>query len=282
MAKKVAVINDLSGFGKCSLTAAIPVLSVMGIQPCPMPTAILTNQSGFKEYQSIDFTKNMYGYIDHWRANNAEFDGIYSGYITNAEQINIISNFIDTFRKNNTAVVVDPVMADNGKIYKAYSLEMCNKMRDLITKADYITPNLTELCLLTDNNYNEVVSLDSSLIFAKIEDMAMTLVKKNNQTVIVTGVVINGEIYNCIFERGNADFVKSYLFNGSFSGTGDLFASVFTGGIINGKSVKDSVGKATYFLEKVILDTISEPDFDSKHGVEFEKSLNLLFHSDIL
>lgn len=276
MTKRVAVINDLSGFGKCSLTAAIAVLSVMGIQPCPMPTAILTNQSGFRNYQSIDFTKNMNGYIDHWQANHAEFDGIYSGYITNAEQINIISKFVDTFRKKDTAVVVDPVMADNGKIYKAYSLDMCKKMRDLVTKADYITPNLTELCFLTDNNYSNVASLDSNLIFAKIEEMAMTLVKRNKQTVIVTGVVVNGKIYNCIFEQGSADFIKSHLFDGSFSGTGDLFTSVFTGGIINGLSVKDSISKASSFLEKAIYDTISQQNFDPKHGVEFEKNLKLL------
>ena len=276
MTKKAAVINDLSGFGKCSLTAAIAVLSVMGIQPCPMPTAILTNQSGFRNYQSIDFTKNMNGYIDHWQANQAEFDGIYSGYITNAEQIDIIGRFIDTFRKTSTSVVVDPVMADNGKIYKAYSFDMCHKMRELTAKADYITPNLTELCILTDNNYSDVAKSTSDFLFAKIEQMAMELVKRNNQTVIVTGVVENEDIYNCVFQHGKADFVKSKLFNGSFSGTGDLFASVFTGGIINGLSVKDSISKASSFLEKAIYDTISQQNFDPKHGVEFEKNLKLL------
>lgn len=276
MTKKAAVINDLSGFGKCSLTAAIPVLSVMGIQPCPMPTAILTNQSGFKNYQSVDFTENMDSYIDYWHLNNAEFDGIYSGYITNEKQIDIIGKFIDTFRKSNTAVVVDPVMADHGVIYNAYSTAMCRDMRNLAAKADYITPNMTELCILTDNNYNEVASLKDDSLFAKIETMAMQLVKRNNQTVIVTGVVGNGKIHNCIFEQSGADFVKSELFNGSFSGTGDLFASAFTGGILNGLSVKASVSKASLFLEKAISDTIIQQNIDPNHGVEFEKNLSML------
>lgn len=276
MTKRVAVINDLSGFGKCSLTAAIAVLSTMGIQPCPVPTAILTNQSGFKNYQSVDFTDNMDAYIDIWKENQAQFDGIFSGYITNIRQIDTISKFIDTFRRGKTKVLVDPVMADCGVVYKAYDELMCRKMRDIAYKADYITPNMTELCILTDKSYDDVSKLSGESLFAEIKSMAMKLVITNSQTVIVTGVADGGSIYNCVYEKSDSFLIKSKLFDGSFSGTGDLFASAFFGGIMRGLSVKDSVIKASSFLEKSISDTVCLGSYDRNHGVEFEKNLKLL------
>lgn len=276
MTKKAAVINDLSGFGKCSLTAAIAVLSAMGVQPCPMPTAILTNQSGFKKYQSIDFTDSMNGYIDMWGANNAAFDAIYSGYITNVNQIDTIAKFIDFFCKDNTKVIVDPVMADHGVIYKAYNDLMCKKMQDIACKADFITPNMTELCILTNSSYTDTSALSGEKLFDKIKEMAMSLVNVNNQTVIVTGVPDDGSIYNCIYEKSGSFTVKSRLFKGSFSGTGDLFASVFCGGILNGFTVKQAVEKASLFLEKSIADTVSLENYDRNEGVEFEKNLKYL------
>lgn len=273
MTKRVAVINDLSGFGKCSLTAAIPVLSVMGIQPCPMPTAILTNQSGFNNYKCVDFTDNMYSYIDLWKINGASFDGIYSGYIANIKQIDIISQFIDAFRTSSTAVIVDPVMADNGMTYKGYDSQMCEQLSALASKADYITPNLTELCILTNKNYSEVVDLEPDAMMNCIKSMATGLAEKNSQTVIVTGVPCGDLIYNCIFDSSSASFIPSKRFEGSFSGTGDLFASAFCGGVVKGLTVRQSVENAAAFLEKSISDTIILGKTDRNQGVEFEKNL---------
>lgn len=276
MAKRVAVINDLSGFGKCSLTAAIPVLSAMGVQACPVPTALLTNQSGFNKYRCVDFTDNMDDYIEMWSENKAEFDGIFSGYVANVRQIDIIARFIDTFSKENTKVMVDPVMGDYGVMHKACDEHMCRKMRDIANKADYITPNMTELCILTGKSYSEVAKLSGDELFTKIQNMAMGLAAANNQTVIVTGVTDGGCIYNCIYDKSGSYLVKSKLFSGSFSGTGDLFASAFLGGIMNGLCIKDSVSKASKFLEKSIADTVCIENHDRNDGVEFEKNLKYL------
>ncbi|MDE7389706.1 MAG: pyridoxamine kinase [Lachnospiraceae bacterium] len=278
MTKRVAVINDLSGFGKCSLTAAIAVLSAMGVQPCPMPTAVLTNQSGFPIYHSVDFTDNMDSYLDAWQKNNAEFNGIYSGYITNDKQIDYILRFINTFRRKDTVVIVDPVMADNGVKYRAYNELMCLKMRDLAAKADFITPNLTEICILTDNSFDEVACLNGDALLKKISEMAMSLVQENNQIVIVTGVPDDNSMCNCIFSKETKAFVRNKLYKGSYSGTGDIFASVFCGGIINGMSAEKAVELAGCFLEKSLADTIVIPDRDRNHGVEFEKNLSMLLN----
>lgn len=276
MTKRAAVINDLSGFGKCSLTAAIAVLSAMGIQPCPMPTAVLTNQSGYDSFQCVDFTENLCGYIEKWSENNAVFDAIFSGYITNDRQIDIIAEFIKRFRTEKTVVLVDPVMADRGVIYKNYNREMCLKMREIAFSADYITPNLTELCVLTDNDYAAVEPLSGEKLFSKVEDMAMSLVKANNQTVIATGVPDGDRIYSCIFQNSHSNFIEAKLYKGSFSGTGDLFASAFLGGILNGLSADRAAEKASGFLEKSIADTVCINNFDRNDGIEFEKNLRYL------
>lgn len=276
MTKRVAVINDLSGFGKCSLTAAIPVLSVMGIQPCPMPTAVLSNQSGFSNYKCVDFTDYMNSFTEMWKVNGASFNGIFSGYIANIRQIDIISAFIDTFRKSVTVVFVDPIMADNGMIYNGFDSAIRERISELAAKADYITPNLTELCVLTHNNYSEVVCLEHDAMMNRIKSMALGLAEKNNQIVIVTGVPCGDLIYNCIFDNGTSCFLPSKRFNGSFSGTGDLFASAVFGGVVKGLTVRQSVEKAAAFLEKSIEDTVLFGKNDRNQGVEFEKNLGLM------
>lgn len=276
MTKKAAVINDLSGFGKCSLNAAIAVLSALGIQPCPIPTAILTNQTQYKLYKTVDFTEHMHDYIDIWKKNNASFSGIYSGYIANAKQVDFISSFIDTFKTDNSIVLVDPVMGDNGIVYKEYSREMCDKMGLLVSKADFITPNLTELCILTDEDYFGISSLPFRKKISAVEKMAYTLADKNNQTVAVTGIVDNDKIYNGVFGKSIELLVRTDYYNMSFSGTGDLFASVFFGGLLKGFSIQKALETAGRFIELAILDTIKHDGADPNDGVEFEKNLGYL------
>lgn len=273
MIKTAAVINDLSGFGKCSLTAAIAVLSVMGVQPCPLPTAILTNQTGFKNHYCFDFSENMHFYTEMWQKNNAQFDGIYSGYIANKNQVDFIQDFIQVFRKSNTRVIVDPVMADNGKLYSAYSRTTCERMKELAKKADIITPNLTELCILTGEDYDSVLKkADDVNYFEYIEAIAQKAIFHSNMHVAVTGIKKDGYIYNGFFENGRSDFYKSRQYGTNFSGAGDIFASVICGGVLNGIETSQAVYKATVFLEEVIADTVKEP-YDSNHGINFEKYL---------
>ena len=155
MTKKIAVINDLSGLGRCSLTAAISVLSAMGVQPCPLPTAILSSQTEYPSYYCYDFTDKMEYFRQEWQKLGTTFSGIYTGYTASVEQIRQIFRFLDTFQTEDTFLLVDPVMGDDGVTYDMYTPELLDGMKRLVNRADVITPNLTEFCLLTDTNYSD-------------------------------------------------------------------------------------------------------------------------------
>ena len=273
MIKKAAVINDLSGFGKCSLTATIAVLSVMGVQPCPMPTAVLTNQTGYKNHYCIDLTDELCHYKEMWSLNNESFDGIYSGYIADKRQVDIIFDFINTFRKSNTVVLVDPVMGDNGRLYSAFSNETCKKVCSLARSADIITPNLTELCILTDTDFEKLNShCESDDFLNRISDVAKGAFSHSEQKIVVTGIKKGNCLYNGVFTKQDCDFVKAECHGGSFSGTGDIFASIVFASVVNGESLVSGVRKAVSFIEKATADTAKEP-YDRNDGINFEKFL---------
>ena len=273
MIKKAAVINDLSGFGKCSLTATIAVLSVMGVQPCPMPTAVLTNQTGYKNHYCIDLTDELSHYKEIWSLNNESFDGIYSGYIADKRQVDIIFDFINTFRKSNTVVLVDPVMGDNGRLYSAYNDESCKKICGLARSADIITPNLTELCILTDTDFDKLNSHCASDDFLdRISEVAKSAISHSEQKIVVTGISKDNYLYNGVFSKQDCDFIKAECHGGSFSGTGDIFASIVFASVVNGENLVSSVKKAISFIEKATADTAKEP-YDRNDGINFEKFL---------
>lgn len=273
MIKKAAVINDISGFGKCSLTATIAVLSVMGVQPCPMPTAVLTNQTGYKNHYCIDLTDELCHYKEMWSLNNESFDGIYSGYIADKRQVDIIFDFISTFRKSNTVVLVDPVMGDNGRLYSAFSNETCKKVCSLARSADIITPNLTELCILTDTDFEELNShCESDDFLNRISDIAKGAFSHSEQKIVVTGIKKGKCLYNGVFTKQDCSFVKAECHGGSFSGTGDIFASIVFASVVNGESLVSAVKKAVSFIEKATADTAKEP-YDRNDGINFEKFL---------
>ena len=273
MIKKAAVINDLSGFGKCSLTASIAVLSVMGVQPCPMPTAVLTNQTGYKNHYCIDLTDELSHYKEMWSLNNESFDGIYSGYIADKRQVDIIFDFINTFRKSNTVVLVDPVMGDNDRLYSAYNDESCKKICGLARSADIITPNLTELCILTDTDFDKLNShCESDDFLDRISEVAKGAISHSEQKIVVTGINKGGCLYNGVFSKQDCDFIKAECHGGSFSGTGDIFASIVFASVVNGESLVSSVKKAVSFIEKATADTAKEP-YDRNDGINFEKFL---------
>ncbi len=275
--KKVAVINDLSGFGKCSLTAAIPVLNVQGIQVCPLPTAVLSNQTGYPDYCSVNFTENISSFINQWKKLEPHFDGILTGFVSDIKQIKIIEDFCRDFKKDDTILVVDPVMADNGKIYPVYSDELCNEVKRLAMNADIITPNLTEFCVLTDTDYSEIIKYAySDKIVSFLTEKAKLLFENGIKTVIVTSVPVNeGMVTNCIITPNGIETVSSRKFAGSFSGTGDLFASVVCGAVLKGESVYDAVCRATRFLEASISATVCECT-RPEDGICFEPFLKLL------
>ncbi|MDO4474372.1 MAG: pyridoxamine kinase [Eubacteriales bacterium] len=280
MAKKLAVINDLSGFGKCSLTAAIPVISVMGVQACPLPTAILSAQTEYPSYYMDDYEDRMGFFVREWDKMNAHFDGIYTGFVSSEEQIDHIFDFLNVFYKEDTFLLVDPVMGDNGNTYDVFTDELQKKMKRLVTRADIITPNLTELCLLTDQDYESVSLLEKDQMIEKIREMANMLLDKENKIILVTGIVFrdgSGEewIANLLVEKERNRLFSFKKIGGSFSGTGDLFASVLAGGIARGGDPAYLCELAGKFVQASMDDAIRE-GIPRNDGSEFERHLGML------
>lgn len=288
MVKRVAVINDLSGLGKCSLTAAIPVLSVMGVQACPVPTAILTNQTGYDSFYCDDYTDKIDYYTEEWQKRGLTLDGIYTGFLGSEAQVQKILHFCEVFRRENTLLFVDPVMGDLGHIYDTYTPGLIEQMRTLALQADVITPNLTECCLLTDTDYQEIMEHEKDHDFLDyIEKMALPLLQSHIHTIIVTGIIhqreqdITPKYYNLIITENDCQYVSSVIRGGSYSGTGDLLASVVCAGMVKGDSAYTSVKRAVQFLEASLIDTVSE-NTDRNDGINFEPHLPLLLDADTL
>lgn len=246
--KKIALINDLSGFGKCSLTAAIPVISVLGIQPCPLPTAVLSAQTGFSSYYCDDFTDRMNYFTDEWKKMQESFDGIYSGYLGSAAQMHNVLYFLENFHTDNTLYLADPVMGDNGRRIRIFTDELLNCMKELTRHASVITPNLTELCLLADIDYHILTKHASDKDYLSyVEDTARKLLPRalTSQTIVITGIVRRQP--DCAFVGNLAVTAKNHYYletpylGESFSGTGDLFASIIIGSLVNGLSIELSL-----------------------------------------
>lgn len=280
--KKIALINDLSGFGKCSLTAAIPVISVMGMQACPLPTAVLSAQTGFENYYCDDFTDRMDFFTKQWKGMGETFDGIASGYLASPLQIEKVLFFLEQFKGANTLYLTDPVMGDEGKTYGIFSEELLRGMQCLTLQADVITPNLTELCLLAEENFEKVLSHKNDVDYLKrIEDICGKLLSKakTDQTIIVTGIIQkkdNGEVVgNYAVSKKDPYYLETPYTGMGFSGTGDLFSSVICGSMVKGLSVEEAMNKATYFLQEAIEEA-STLKIPSCHGVYFEKYLSRL------
>ncbi len=280
--KKAALINDLSGFGKCSLTAAIPVISVMGIQACPLPTAVLTAQTGFDSYYCDDFTDRMDCFTEEWKKMKVSFDGIYSGFLASAGQIEKVLHFLEVFQEEDTLFLADPVLGDHGETYGVFSEELLIGMKDLTLHATVITPNLTELCLLADEDYEALTACrQESDYLEKIRAICEKLLEKahTEQTIIVTGIIQEKEdgffVGNMAVSKKDFFYVETPYTGKGFSGTGDLFASVICGSLLKGLSVREAVEKATFFLQEAIEDA-SKENIPRVHGVYFEKYLSRL------
>ena len=273
--KKIAVINDISGFGKCSLTVSLPIISALGIECNPIPTAILSNQTGYDDFYSVDFTENMTPYIDIWKKQNIHFDAILTGYLASEKQVDIILDFIENFKDENTLIFVDPVMADDVVLYDTYDEKLCEKVKMLTKKANIITPNLTELCILCGADYKKIARENN---VSEIGNLASSLLNETTKTVIVTGVKNDSEIINLIVDESGINIVKSALLKGSYSGTGDIFSSIVCGGITKGMSVVNAVSLATEFIYSSIKSTPTILDYEP-NGVNFQKQLEMLINA---
>lgn len=269
--KKIAAINDLTGFGRCALTVSLPVISHMRLQCCPVPTSIFSNHAGYPEYFFDDYTQRLDGYLAMWKKLGLKFDGIMSGFLGSAEQIGVVEYFVGEFQKEDTVVVIDPVMGDHGKIVGTYTEEMCREMRKLVSLADIITPNLTEACNLTDTPYKEKGWKKSELCA-----MARKLRAMGPEKIVITGIPQGEFIANYLYQEGEeAAIFRTYRVGDERCGTGDLFAAIIAADAVNGVSFKRSVRKASLFVKKCMLRSI-ERDVEQKNGVCFEELLHLL------
>lgn len=289
MTKKIAVINDLSGFGRCSLTAAISVISAMGTQACPLPTALLTAQTGYPHYYIDDYTDKMDIYRQEWQKMGQHFDGIYTGFVASEAQIDQIFRFIDTFYTPDTFLLVDPVMGDDGVKYDMFTPELLRKMKALVSEADIITPNLTELCLLTDADYDTIIDIaDTRILVDVIGELASTLLPGDNdcnntareKEIIVTGIHCKNEhgekmIGNLYISKDTRKLFAFPHVGGSYSGTGDLFASCIAAGKCRGDEIPELIQLAGEFLEQAIKDS-AEENVPYPDGTNYEKYLHML------
>ena len=270
--QRVAAIHDLSGFGGGSLSAVIPILSAMGIQVCSLPTAILsTHTGGFTKFHFRDLTSDMRCIVDHWRRLALSFDGIYSGFLGSSEQIEIVSDFIRTFRKESTLVVVDPVLGDDGKLYDTMGACMVDGMRSLVASADIITPNITEAALLLGMSGPTTVSGTE-----EIKAWARALGDLGPKCVIITSVPEeHGRGTSVVaFDKGTGRFWKvacPYI-PACYPGTGDIFASVITGSLLQGDSLPLSLDRAVQFVSMAIRATFGH-NFPEREGVFLERVL---------
>ena len=269
--KKIAVINDMSGFGRCSLAVAIPIISVMKIQCCPVPTSIFSNHTGFESFFFEDYTDRMQPYIDEWKKLGLSFSGISTGFLGSKEQIQIVLRFLKDFGTEDNVVVIDPVMGDYGKTYPTYTPEMCAEMKKLVTHADIITPNLTEACILTDTPYHE-----DKWKQAEIITLAQKLAEKGPGKIVITGIPQGEFIANLCYEKDREPkFLRTHKVGTSRSGTGDVFAAIIAADAVNGVDFQESVRKASRFVKKCIMKSI-EMDLPLTDGVCFEELLATL------
>ena len=271
---RVAAIHDMSGFGRCSLTVAIPILSAMGIQCCPLPTAFLsTHTGGFEGFTFLDMTDELPKVAAHWKSLGLEFQAVYSGFLGSERQIAIVEDFLREFRGADTAAVIDPVMGDHGTVYQTYTPAMCAGMARLAELADVITPNLTEAALLLDIPYGELPVGE-----AGCREIVEWLSLDGRRSVVLTGASTAPELTGamCFDARtGQTEAVQTQRVPQEFHGTGDVFASVLTGALVQGASLPDAVRQAVDFV-RACAERTARAGIPMREGVEFEPLLRLL------
>ena len=265
--KKIAVINDFCGFGRCSISVSLPIISAMKLQCCPIPTSIFSNHTGFDSFSYTDFTDQMSAYIDEWAKLNLHFDGILTGFLGSPRQINIVKLFFEHFKREDTVTVVDPVMGDYGKLYPTYSPELAEQMISLVPYADILTPNLTEACILTGSIYKEDMS------GGELEELCAKLSSMGPERIVISGLDRGDRFENFVYESGSAPVIIGEGKVGACrSGTGDVFSSIISAAAVNGSTFTESVRHATSFIAKVLHRTV-EMNIPETDGLCFEEFL---------
>jgi len=272
--KRVAAIHDISGFGRCSLSVALPIISVAGIECSVVPTAVLsTHTGGLDGFTYRDLTDDILPFACHWQRLGLGFDALYSGFLGSLKQIEILSEFFNRFRTDDNMVIVDPVMADNGMLYKTFPVDFPKEMRKLCQKADIIVPNITEAALLLDESYHEG-PYTKGYISKKLKKLALLGSKK----VVLTGVHFNEtEIGAAAYDKktGSTYYAFAPWIPSFYPGTGDVFASVLLAGLINGHDLSKATKIAVDFVANCIQRTYAAKT-DTRFGINFEAGLGNL------
>lgn len=268
--QRIVTIQDISCVGKCSLTVALPIISAMGVETAIIPTAVLSTHTMFQNYTFHDLTDEIAPIARHWQQEQIDFAAIYTGYLGSKRQVQLISDFFDQFKSEDNFIFVDPVMADNGKLYPLFDLDFAAQMAKLCAKADIIVPNLTEACFLTGTEYRE--HYDEQYIETLLNKLAALGTKR---AVVLTGVAL---------EPGKTGVAGRDLVSGekiryvhdripvSYHGTGDIFSSTTVGALALGKSLQEALEIAADYTVACIRETM-EHDAEKKYGVNFERVL---------
>lgn len=281
---RLAMINDIAGFGRCSTTVSLPVISVMKVQVCPVPTSVLSNHLGFPLCHFDDYTSHMRDYIKVWNELGLTFDGLYCGFLGNEEQIDIVREFVEMFRP--PLFLLDPVMGDHGRAYSSITKTHVQKMKELLPLADIITPNITEACLLTGTPWKdgEWTMQELSGLCERLADICQqesvssgeaSVGTVSSASIVITGIRQGDSLVNFLWDDGVYTTVSTPIAGASRPGTGDIFASILAADAVRGETLLTSVQKAANFVGLCIAGS-EKAGTPVQEGVVFEKYLAAL------
>ena len=281
---RLAMINDIAGFGRCSTTVSLPVISVMKVQVCPVPTSVLSNHLGFPLCHFDDYTSHMRDYIKVWNELGLTFDGLYCGFLGNEEQIDIVREFVEMFRP--PLFLLDPVMGDHGRAYSSITETHVQKMKELLPLADIITPNITEACLLTGTPWKDGkwTMQELSGLCERLADICQqesvssgeaSVGTVSGASIVITGIRQGDSLVNFLWDDGVYTTVASPIAGASRPGTGDIFASILAADAVRGETLLTSVQKAANFVGLCIAGS-EKAGTPVQEGVVFEKYLAAL------
>ena len=270
--KRIVTVQDISCVGKCSLTVALPIISALGCEAAILPTAVLSTHTMFKNFTCKDLTDQISPILDHWESEKVDFSAIYTGYLGSFEQIDLMKGMFDRFKREDTIFVVDPAMADNGKLYPAFDTAFARHMATLCAKADVIIPNITEACYMTDTEYR--VEYDEAYVKA----LLLKLTELGAKKCLLTGVSFQKGTTGVMgydSEKGEFYHYSHLLLSRSYHGTGDIFSSTFVGAMMKGLDWKKAATVAADYTAECIRVTLEDPD-EPWYGVNFEKAIPYL------
>ena len=270
-----AVVHDICGIGRAALSTIIPIMSVMECEVSSLPTMVLSSHTGGFGYPAkVDLSEYMKEHLNHWKGINPYFNGIYIGYIPSIKEGNVVKEFIDNFKKEETILLVDPILGDYGEVYRGLSKGNIDMMKEIIRKANIITPNYTEATLLLNEEYKECISLK------EIVSMGKRLISDNLDSVVITSVPLENKTHEAnVFvmdRKGSYKVMSTPYIGGGYPGTGDAFTSIVLASVLNGLTVYEGVSKAMNFICEVIKNIEALEDYDSRRGIPIEKYLKSL------